>query len=67
VDHDDSSGNIRKLTPLERAISEQTDPRRKYDAKKERQGFKRTTIWVRADRLDEVKAFIQRVNETSPG
>jgi len=57
---------IRKATPLERAIAEQKDRRRKHDAKKERDGFKRTTVWVREDRLSEVKEFIQRVNEAEP-
>ncbi len=66
-DQHDSSDQIRKRTPLEQAIAEKTDRRRRYDAKMERQGFKRTTIYVRADRLEEVKAFIQRVNETSAG
>lgn len=62
MDHNDSSGNIRKLTPLEQAIAEKTDRRRRFDAEKARQGFKRTTIFVRADKLEEVKAFIRQVN-----
>jgi len=53
---------IRKRTPLEQAIAEQTNPRARFDAKMEQRGFKRTTIWVHRDGLDKVKAFIREVN-----
>lgn len=55
--------DIRKRTPLEQAIAEQTDARLKWDAKMASKGFKRTSMMVHVDRLDEVKAFIKRVNE----
>lgn len=59
----DSDGEIRKLTPLERVIAEKTDRRRAFDARKEREGFKRVTVWVREDRVEEVKRFAQSVND----
>lgn len=59
----DSGGNIKKRTPLEQAIAEKTDRRARYDAKMSREGFKKTTFWVRSDRVEEVKAFIHKMNE----
>lgn len=59
------TGDIRKRTPLEQAIAEQTNPRARYDAKMIRDGFKRTTIWVRAEVLDEVKEFVRQKNEAA--
>lgn len=58
----DSGSTIRKRTPLEQAIAEQTNPRARYDRRMADAGYHRTTIWVRKDRLDEVKAFIKKVN-----
>lgn len=62
MDHHDSEGDIRKRTPAEQARALKSDRRARYDAKMRAEGFKRTTVWVREDRLDEVKAFIERVN-----
>jgi hypothetical protein len=31
-----------------------------------RLGFKRTTIWVREEAMEEVKAFVRKVNEGDP-
>ena len=66
-DQHDSSEEIRRLTLLEQAIAERTDRRRRHDAKKRKEGFKRTTIWVRPERWEEVKAFIAKVNADHPG
>lgn len=62
----DSGGNIKKRTPLEQAIAEKTDRRAKYEAKRKRDGLIKTTVWVRSDRVEEVKAFIRSVNEANP-
>lgn len=59
--------DIRKRTPPEQAIAEQTSRVARYEARMRAKGFKRTTIFVREDRLDEVKAFIKAVNEDAPG
>lgn len=59
-------GSIRKRTPLEQAIAEQTDKRARYDARLRQQGFKRTTIWVREDRLDQLKELVKSLNESAP-
>lgn len=61
------TSDIRKRTPLEKAIAEQTDRRRKHDAKMERQGLKRTTFWVRPEALAEIRAFISQVNARALG
>jgi hypothetical protein len=63
----DSGSDIRKRTPLEQAIAEQTDRRARYEAKRQRDGFKRTTVYVREDQLEVVKAFIRKANEAAPG
>ena len=63
----ESSGEIRKRTPLEQAIAEQTNRRARYEAKREREGFIRTTFYVPKDRLAEVKAFIQKLNAVPQG
>ncbi|MDE8651897.1 hypothetical protein [Novosphingobium album (ex Liu et al. 2023)] len=60
------SADIRKRTPLEQAIAEKTDRNARYEVRMRQKGFKRTTIWVREDRLDEVKAFVHRLNEGAP-
>lgn len=53
---------IRKRTPLEQAIAEQTDPRIRWDAKKREEGFKRTTMMVRTEAIPEVKAVVRLLN-----
>lgn len=63
MDQDDSSNEIRKRTPAEQARAEQTNRRARYEAKKEREGFKRALFYVKADRLDEVREFIKQVNQ----
>lgn len=63
VDQHDSSNDIRKRTPAEQARAVKSDRRARYEAKKEREGFKRTLFYVKADKLEEVRQFIQRVNE----
>lgn len=55
--------DIRKRTPLEQAIAEQTDRRARHEAKKLREGYTKTSFWVRTDRLDEVKSFVRSINE----
>lgn len=62
MDRNDSRNDIRKLSPLEQAIAERSDRRRRYDARMRDAGFKKTTVYVRAERLAEVKAFIEQVN-----
>lgn len=59
--------DIRKRTPLEQAIAEQTDRRARYQAKKAREGFKQTTLLVRVEALEEVKAFVKSVNARFAG
>lgn len=59
--------DIRKRTPLEQAIAEQTDRRARHDAKKVSMGLKRTTFWVRPEALDRIREFINSVNSEAPG
>ena len=67
ADRSDSSGDIKKRTPLEQAIAEKTNRRVRYEAKLRKEGFKKTTVYVRAERWDEVKAFIDKVNSDPQG
>lgn len=54
---------IRKRTPLEQAIAEQTDPRLRWDAKKREQGFTRTSFMVRGQAVPELKALVRALND----
>lgn len=53
---------MRKRTASEQAKAVQRDRRARYEAKMRAEGFKKTSVWVREDRLPEVKAFIEKVN-----
>lgn len=44
-----SGEGINKRTPLEQAIAEKTDRNARYEAKKRKQGLKRSTFWCRED------------------
>lgn len=63
VSQSESEGDIRKLSPLEQAIAEKKDRRRRYDRRMQESGFKRLNVWVREDRLPEVRQFIQQMND----
>jgi len=47
----ESRSSIRKRTPLEQAIAEQSAANARYEAKRKREGFKRTTVWTPEERL----------------
>ena len=59
------SGDIRKRTPQEQAIAEQTSRRARYEARLRKSGFKKTTVWVPGDRLEELKALVKAWNEAA--
>lgn len=61
-----TAADIRKRTPLEQAIAERTDKRARYLAKKRREGFTQTTLLVRTECLEQVKAYVRQLNDAAP-
>ena len=59
----ESDSTIRKRTPLEQAIAEQKDRRVHWDREQAARGFKRTSMMVHVSKIEEVKAFVRRMNE----
>jgi hypothetical protein len=45
-----------RLTPLERAIRQQTDRRAKFDEKQKALGLVRVSVWVPVDDVKSIKA-----------
>lgn len=60
----DTSKTIRRRTPLEQVIAEKTNRLAAWEAKKRREGFKRLNVWVKEEKADEVKAFVQKLNNS---
>lgn len=56
--------DIQKRTPLEQAIAEKKDRRVRYEQRKKRQGFHKTNVWVKVEKLDEFRAFVEKLNAT---
>lgn len=57
-----SGEDIKRRTPEEQAIAEQTDRRPRYERRMREQGFHKTSFWVRADCVEEVKALVKILN-----
>ena len=49
-------------TPLEAYIAGETDRRAKYDKRQRDKGLTRTAVWVPADKLTELRAFVAALN-----
>ena len=60
----ESENGIRRRSPLEQAIAESADRRVRYESKMREEGFKRTTIWVRADYLGALQTLVKVINGT---
>lgn len=54
--------DIRKRTPLEQAIAEQTSRRERYEARRRQSGFKKTTIYVREELFPQVQQLLRLAN-----
>lgn len=52
-------------SPIEQHIAEQTDRRARYERAQREAGFRRTTLWVKEDCIDDVRTVIRILNATN--
>ena len=52
-----------KRSPLEQAIAEKTDRRVRYERSMREQGFRKTSLWIKEDCIDDVRTAVRILND----
>lgn len=52
-------------SPLEQAIAEKKDRRARYERSMREQGFKKCTLWIKAEAVEPVRFLVRCVNDAN--
>ena len=54
---------IERRSPIEQAIAEKKDRRARYEASMRRQGFRKTSMWVKSDCVEDIRTVVRIHND----